>query len=205
VIAKNKQRVTELEMKKLENLVETQRKIAKEAESDIQFAVPPQPGTIACVSGFLLNMVKRTVKLISPCRANDEWPLGYIVFDERTFTDAADLDRQMLSIMDEHMPLTLDPDHPMRLNAGLEYAPVDDGFHISTKMNAMAFLRQDMAGYLHSVGGQVAHGGKTAGQIALSAFFEHGVPEINTIGTLAVMFEKGLVADAKGRSAGIRA
>lgn len=204
VIAKNKKRVTELEMKKLETLVDTQRKIAAEAEANIEFAVPPQPGTIACVSGFLLNMVKRTIKLISPCRANDDWPLGYIVFDERTFTDAADLDRQITSIMDIHMPLTLNTEDPMRLNPGLDYTAVEDGFHVASKMNAMAFLRKDMAGYLHSVGGQVARGKKTAGQIALSAFFEHGVPEINTIGTLAVMFEKGLIADAKGRSAGIR-
>jgi radical SAM family RiPP maturation amino acid epimerase len=204
VIAKDKKRVTELEMKKLETLVETQRSIAAEAEADIQFAVPPQPGTIACVSGFLLNMVKRTVKLISPCRANDDWPLGYIVFEERTFTDAADLDRKITEIMEEHMPMTLDPAHPMRLNPGLDYAAVERGFHVSSKMNAMAFLREDLAPYLQSVGGQVARGKKTAGEIALSAFFEHGVPEINTIGTLAVMFEKGLVADAKGRSVGIR-
>jgi hypothetical protein len=190
----------EHEQKKLETLVETQRAIAAAGNEKIEFLPPPQPGTIACVSGFLLNMVKRTVKLISPCRANDRWPLGYIVFEEAVFSDAADLAAKVETMMANHMPLTLEVQHPMRLNPTLQYQEVDDGFHVGSQMNAVAFLRADMKAYLHSVGRQVSIGKKTAGQIALSAFYEHGVPEINTIGTLAVMFEKGILADAKGRT-----
>ena len=44
-------------------------------------------GTIACVSGFLFNMVERNVRLISPCNASERWPLGYRIYDEGTFTD----------------------------------------------------------------------------------------------------------------------
>ena len=36
--------------------------------------------TIGCVTGFLFNMVDRTVQLISPCTATDEWPLGFYVY-----------------------------------------------------------------------------------------------------------------------------
>ena len=41
--------------------------------------------SIACVSGFLINLPDRTVKLITPCRATDDWPLGYRVLAESTF------------------------------------------------------------------------------------------------------------------------
>ena len=47
--------------------------------------------SIACVTGFLLNLVDRNVKLISPCESSPQWPLGYFVFEEGTFQHAEDL------------------------------------------------------------------------------------------------------------------
>jgi len=44
--------------------------------------------TIACVSGFLVNLVARTVELISPCRADSDHPLGYRVHARAGFEDA---------------------------------------------------------------------------------------------------------------------
>jgi radical SAM family RiPP maturation amino acid epimerase len=48
-------------------------------------------GSICCVSGFLVNMVSRKIQLISPTTATDEWPLGYIIFDEAKFENIEDL------------------------------------------------------------------------------------------------------------------
>lgn len=70
-------------------------------------------GTIACVSGFLINMAHRTMKLISPCRASARWPLGYIVFDEATFRDARDFRQQMLRMAEEHMFVDLEGPEPL--------------------------------------------------------------------------------------------
>lgn len=198
-LAKEKSQYADRERKKLETVVETQKKIAAATDRELNVTVPIQPGTIACVSGFLFNMVKRTVKLISPCRASDRWPLGYIVFEEATFTDAEDLDRIIEEMVASHMPLTINEDDPMRLHPGLAYQQVDEGFHVVTPLNALAFLRRDMAPYLQSVGEQLVSGGKTAAEIALRAHFEHGVPEVNTIGTLTLMFDKGVLVDAQGR------
>jgi radical SAM family RiPP maturation amino acid epimerase len=60
----------------------------EKGETDNEF---PDQGTIACVSGFLFNMVDRSVKLISPCNASERWPLGYIVYDEGTFSNVNNL------------------------------------------------------------------------------------------------------------------
>ena len=46
-----------------------------------------QESTCACTTGFLLNMVDRTVTLISPHPATPDAPHGYLEFGTRTFTD----------------------------------------------------------------------------------------------------------------------
>ena len=156
-----------------------------------------QPGTIACVSGFLLNMVKKSVKLISPCCASDKWPLGYIVFEERTFADAAELDAHIEDMMDKYMPLDIQPEDRIRLADGLTYERVEDGFHVASPVTALSFRRPDMADYVGSIGDQISTGERTAGQIAMSAFFQHGVPEANTLGTLGMLYQRGLLVGEK--------
>lgn len=51
------------------------------------------PETIACVAGFLINMVKKEIKLVTPCKANNEYPLGYITHDSHGFTDQSGLEK----------------------------------------------------------------------------------------------------------------
>lgn len=47
--------------------------------------------SIACVTGFLINTVDRSIELISPTAANDVYPLGYIVFARESFTSHASI------------------------------------------------------------------------------------------------------------------
>ena len=55
----------------------------KDADDEGDTFVPQ--GSIACVSGFLINLVERTLKLISPCYTTREYPYGYRVFAEASF------------------------------------------------------------------------------------------------------------------------
>ena len=49
----------------------------KEKNKPIQFHHNLEAtGSIACVSGFLGNLVQQTLKLIAPCSASDRWPLA---------------------------------------------------------------------------------------------------------------------------------
>lgn len=48
-------------------------------------------GSICCVTGFLVNMVTQKIQLISSTTATDEWPLGYIIFSEESFSSPSDL------------------------------------------------------------------------------------------------------------------
>ena len=43
-------------------------------------------GSIACVTGFLVNIVDQSIALIAPTHADEEHPLGYITFAKETFS-----------------------------------------------------------------------------------------------------------------------
>ena len=49
--------------------------------------------SLAAVVGFLINMVDKTVKLVSPCTPSDKWPLGYIIFEEKVFENPPHLEK----------------------------------------------------------------------------------------------------------------
>lgn len=51
------------------------------------------PRTNACVSGLLINLIGRTTKLIHPCNASDEHPLGYKTIQEFSYSDLDDFTR----------------------------------------------------------------------------------------------------------------
>ncbi|MEI7606522.1 MAG: radical SAM family RiPP maturation amino acid epimerase [Rhodospirillaceae bacterium] len=198
--AKTREAVADLEKEKLKQVMAAARTDCAQPAAQEPTMLPP--GTIACVSGFLMNMIKRTVKLISPCRASETWPLGYIVFDERTFSDAADLERVIEDMMATHMPLGISADDPVRLHPGFRLEPVRNGFRVVSDMNGLEFTRPELADYIGSIGDLVCSGDRSAGQIALSGLFRYGVPELNTLGTLGAMFEMGLLVDAMGRIGG---
>jgi hypothetical protein len=61
------------------------------------------PSTIACLAGFLINMVERRIRLISPCAASDRWPLGFVVYDDRHFQDGDDFRRVCEDLVRDHM------------------------------------------------------------------------------------------------------
>lgn len=47
--------------------------------------------TFCCVTGFLINLVERSVALISPCPASRQWPLGYAVYRRGHFESGEEL------------------------------------------------------------------------------------------------------------------
>ncbi len=49
-----------------------------------------QTASIACVSGFLINLTEKTIKLISPCTDFDKWPLGYAIYAEADFKESTE-------------------------------------------------------------------------------------------------------------------
>jgi hypothetical protein len=113
------------------------RALERERKQVAQGQAQPTPedetSTIACVSGFYLNMVDRSVQLITPCNASQRWPLGHWVLDQDRFSDARSLQRLLKSMGDRHMRATLRSDDVVRLRSDLTYEETAQGLAVSTR------------------------------------------------------------------------
>lgn len=143
--------------------------------------------SIACVTGFLFNMVDRTVKLISPCQADDRWPLGYIVFDQGSFSNIDDLKALLERMMEEHMSPTVRPNDLIQFRPDLQYKILPDGFQLSTRFMTRRFRHQS---YLQKLGELIRKDDKTVAEI-IELFNFLRVPSENTFQALNLLLASG--------------
>ncbi len=105
---------------------------------------PPQ-GSIACISGFLVNMVNRTVKLISPCYTTMEYRYGYRVFDETTFEDGPDgFEVALKRIVGRSMVIHPYSEMPMRWRDDLKVVMHPDGFTLLSPTTRRDFRKGEL-------------------------------------------------------------
>lgn len=78
-------------------------------------------GTISCVSGFVVNMYNKTIRLTTPTTASDKYPTGEHTLDERTFTDAEDFKSIMLDMIKKNMSNIIPPNEGIRLKDGVSF------------------------------------------------------------------------------------
>jgi radical SAM family RiPP maturation amino acid epimerase len=147
-------------------------------------------GTIACISGFLLNMVHRSVRLITPCPASDRWPEGYWVLDERRFSDAGDLATLVEEMKRRHMRTALRADDRVRFRPDLRFEPAEHGFAVQGRGARTGFSGPPL---LREVGGAIASGSSTAGEIAVALEDENGRPAALTMNVLNQIFDAGVL------------
>jgi radical SAM family RiPP maturation amino acid epimerase len=156
-------------------------------------------GSIACVTGFLINMVTGTMQLISPCTASDQWPLGYIVFDERRFSNAEQLDTAMTDVMACHMPDAIPADTPLRFHAWLDYEPHERGFQLSGRFHqCLIFQSNDDARQgerLATLGSLLNAGTYTTRQIVAQLENQLGVERETTMVMLTDCYDAGVFVD----------
>jgi radical SAM family RiPP maturation amino acid epimerase len=147
------------------------------------------PGTCACVSGFLFNMVDRSVKLISPYNADDRWPLGYRIFEEGTFENVDDLKVLLEGMIARHMPLEIRPNDKIKFRQDLEYESLSNGFKLFTRFKNYYFTNTPHAKYLGEI---IYKENKTAQEIA-DYFKWQSIPSAFIYKDLNLMFELGLL------------
>lgn len=152
-------------------------------------------GTIACVAGFLVNMVERRLRLVSPCMADEEWPLGYRVLETAGFSGPQDLGLRVEGMIDKHMPERLPADHTLQFLPGLQYVAFRDGFSLSTPNHAIEF--RDGWGRFGlnypALGGLVKRGDSTAAEIAAELVRCGGSPaQIDE--AMTILWQNGVLA-----------
>ena len=144
--------------------------------------------TIACVSGFLLNMVRRSVQLITPCDADDRWPLGYWILDERSFASAGELRDAIETMIATHMPPRFPAERVARFRRDLQHVPIEDGFAVVSAYGCEQFTGDAVMTF---VGAAVARGVLTAEAIvAISGAGEAAREAIETLFARGVLDEE---------------
>jgi radical SAM family RiPP maturation amino acid epimerase len=145
--------------------------------------------TIACVSGFLFNMIDRSVRLITPCNASDRWPLGYWVLAEGTFNSAGELRDLLTSMIDENVKESLSVLDTVRIKPDAQLVVDEDGTLRAVSPGlGLDFGPQPKAAELAGV---LAAGTNTIEQVALHRKHTAGVPPVETLAILDRLFING--------------
>ena len=150
----------------------------------------------SCVSGFLFNMVEKTITLISPCLPCDLWPNGHRTHAEHTFNDYKDVPAIIEEMINKHMPEGLNRSMPINLRSDIK---------ISDKTNNttgdLVLETHCKSIYFHKVSNPEAiaqlleRGDKTPNQIEyiMSRVFHSSLQATNDL--LVKLYDYGMIED----------
>jgi radical SAM family RiPP maturation amino acid epimerase len=151
----------------------------------------PAPETsIACLSGFLISLIDKSVRLISPCPSTEQWPNGYVVFDERTYTDANDLPLVLEQMIERNMRSAPRAERPLRFNDDLVYERTGKGFRLSSPVNVKEFENGNELGL---IGDLISLGHLRTSQLAAEMKVRHGVSHAITQTVISNIFRAGVL------------
>ncbi|WP_225144527.1 MULTISPECIES: hypothetical protein [unclassified Bradyrhizobium] len=118
--------------------------------------------TIACVSGFLVNMLQGRLQLVTPVPGSERWPLGYRVLSERFFRRSDEFREGLQRMIDQHVLESPAPKLPIRFRRDLQYEAGNRCFHLRSR-NMEHRVLDDIAPT--SVGHLIAYGNCTASEL----------------------------------------
>jgi radical SAM family RiPP maturation amino acid epimerase len=88
--------------------------------------------SICCLTGFLVNMVDKTLKLVSPCSPSDHWPLGYRLHFEASFSTVKEFGAAIMRAIEECMPNGLRLNQIVSFRRDLAYERFSNGFRLTS-------------------------------------------------------------------------
>lgn len=147
-------------------------------------------GSIACVSGFYVNMQQKWIQLISPCNAYERWPKGYRVFDRQTFTDAADYKQKIQDMIARNMKENIAPDTRLGFRDDIKFSKQPDGFTLITP-NQRHHFKGDP--FLRHLGERISSSTLTYSQVYDQVNEKHPGSLFAIPGTVKDIFDKGLL------------
>jgi radical SAM family RiPP maturation amino acid epimerase len=90
-------------------------------------------GSISCISGFIVNLVDCSIKLVSPCYTSAKWPKGHRVYDKISFGKTADdFGRAITELMKRNMYESLPRDKTLAFRDDLVFIPTEEGFDLAS-------------------------------------------------------------------------
>jgi len=147
-------------------------------------------GTIACVSGFNINLVTRTIMIFSPCYTSQKWPHGFRVFGEASYKDESDFTDVMTGLMERCMFLSPPRDKLLKFRDDIIFHTTEDGFDLATPNQLHHFKGKSKYGPL---GQLIADGLHTYTQISEILLTEFKVNPIVLRAVVQQLFDDGFL------------
>lgn len=158
----------------------------------------PQPGpsqdhTIACLSGYLVNMAECSVRLISPCPPSGRWPLGYRIYAEGSFSSASELNDFISKTINNCMPEQIAPDDILAFRLDLKFIPSPDeeGFKLLSKYRLHKITG---APHLARLGELIAQGNLISRRVLQELMVQHQ-DVLAIMASMQKIFDQGLLED----------
>lgn len=152
--------------------------------------------TIACITGFIVNMAEQTVRLITPCGATASNPTGEILIVKRSFVDAEDFSRVLREMVDTYMQLEFDKNEVIRIRKNITYEKVETGIVFYGKNGfKLKFKGNDdiSATHYHAVLNLLRKDQLSAYDIAAQLYAQDNLFPANTFFVLQKFIDAGLV------------
>ena len=150
-------------------------------------------GSVACVTGFLINMVNRTIQLVSPCYTSNLWPQGLRVFDEDNFEDAEDFGIVVRRMIERNMPDAPPLACTARFRDDLVYRKTEEGFDLVSPNQVHHFEGREVYA---PVGARIAEATLTFDRLYDVLCDEHGINPMTALATVKGLFDNGFLDEA---------
>lgn len=152
-------------------------------------------GTIACVSGFVVNMVERSVRLITPCTACEKYPTGELILAKESFTDAASLREVLEGLIARFMREDFPKDEVLRLRNGIGFDKTEEGilFYRDSGFKLKFDGNDDLPKkYYHLLCDAINEGGKSSYDIAGDLYEKYDIMPAQIFFMLKKFIDAGL-------------
>jgi hypothetical protein len=166
--------------------------------------VRPSQGSIACLTGFKINLVTGVVELLAPCHAGPRWPNGYRILDRAVCTNPRDFRGVLQRMTDRAMPALPRPDMTMKFRDDLVHRPRPHGFdlisprqihHLEGAMLNDAGGNHDQPGasMVSFLGECIATGATTWGRLQKILTAQFGLHPLFASAAIRKLFDAGLL------------
>ena len=98
---------------------------ARELEEKVE--EDKEGSTIACITGFIVNMAEQTIRLITPCGATSSNPTGEILIAKKSFNDAEDFLQVLQDMIDTYMKLDFNKNEIIHIRKNITYEKAETG------------------------------------------------------------------------------
>jgi len=152
-------------------------------------ALAPQ-GTIACVSGFNINLATREIMIFSPCYTSQKWPHGFRVFGQTSYSDESDFAESIKNLVERCMYISPPRDKLLKFRDDMVFHQTEDGFDLATPNQRHHFKGKSKYGPL---GQLIAEGTHTYAQVSEILLSQHKVNPIVSRAVIQQLFDDGFI------------